>query len=132
MSIEEANDTARRTLVALMNLRGMTAAELGRRTGIGRNIQIFVKDGGGRITAGHLVAFAEALDVDPAVMLMDPADAAAWAIEHRPGEPIWHRRRRVVTARVPAAATDRYRIPRGRTVRRRRAPALSAPRQLAA
>lgn len=42
------------------------------------------------------------------------------------------RRRKAVTARVSASATDRYRLPRGRATRRRRGPAVTGPTRRAA
>lgn len=66
-----------------MGALGVNDAELGRRVGETRQNIHKKKTRQSALTADNIDAYAEALGIEPEVLMRRPTDALAWLIEHR-------------------------------------------------
>ncbi len=76
--------TAPRTLHILMATLDVSDIELARRLQLSRQAVHARRTGRTAMTADDLAAVAEALEVDPAILLGPPHEAVRWLVEHQP------------------------------------------------
>jgi transcriptional regulator with XRE-family HTH domain len=81
---ESARDRSAHVLRTLKGYRGLTDGALAVRINASRSkVQGYVA-GTSQLTIGLMYDFAQVLDVDPAVFLMEPDEALRWTIDNRP------------------------------------------------
>jgi len=78
------NERAKVTLRQIKSYRQISNAALARALGMSTStVQDYV-GGNAKLTAGHLEAFGQVLNVPASVLAMEPAEALGWTVENRP------------------------------------------------
>lgn len=89
---DTGKDRAVAALQAIKAYRRLSDGEIAAAVGLGRSSVQAYMSGQRHLTIGLLYEFADVLDVDPQVFLMEPDEAIRWVLEHTPNGT--HRSRR--------------------------------------